>query len=131
MNIIVGDFKFFKGNNIGDIPQEVQPEVVRQTIRGILNGNVQGVDITPYQRILNRQIYSSEIMDMSRNEWDEVRVDNPQFVYHLYAIFKPSTRHSPPSVIEFHGARDSFPTFVTNNPNIRYTFEFIKVPNTI
>jgi hypothetical protein len=130
MNIIVGDFKFFKGTNTSNdnVPQE-QP--VRPTVRGILNGNVQGVDITPYQRVLNRQVYDSEIMDMSRNEWDEIRIDNPQFIYHLYAIFKPATRHSPPSVIEFHGARDSFPTFVTNNPNIRYTFEFIKVPNTI
>lgn len=128
-------FKFFSGSKENNNTVGPTPTLINQTVtQGILNGAVSGEECAPYSKRLNGVWYESEIMDLSRNEWHEIRISNPEFIYLLYAIFKPRTRWAGPSVIQFYGNTNSdeaFPSFVTNNPNIRYTFEFIKIPNLI
>lgn len=101
-------------------------------ITGYLNGLLFNrlTEFVPYKREVNGYLYESTISEASYNEWREILERDNDYTYYFYAVLKPTeTDLFPEEVIELNGHTDSFPLFTVINPNIKYFYEYIKVPN--
>ncbi len=101
-------------------------------IKGYLNCLLHNrvTDFIPYKKEINGYVYESTISEFSYNEWREIIQTQNDYTFYFYAVLKPAeTDLFPEEVIELDGRTEVFPSFAIQNPNIRYFYEYIKIPN--
>lgn len=124
-------FKFGEGF-VNDNLNEPQPYENLFNVTGYLNGLFFNrlTEFVPYKKEVNGYIYESTINEFSYNEWINILETNIDYTFYFYAILKPADADLfPEEVIELNGHRESFPLFVIMNPETKYFYEYIKIPN--
>jgi hypothetical protein len=124
-------FKFGEGF-VKNILNDVEPYQNVFNITGYLNCLFYNrvVDFAPYKKEVNGYSYESTLSEFSYNEWREIIERHNDSTFYFYAVLKPAeTDLFPEEVIELNGHTESFPLFAIMNPNRKYFYEYIKVPN--
>jgi len=124
-------FKFGEGF-VKNILNDVEPYQNVFNITGYLNCLFHNrvVDFAPYKKEVNGYSYESTLSEFSYNEWREIIERHNDSTFYFYAVLKPAeTDLFPEEVIELNGHTESFPLFAIMNPNRKYFYEYIKVPN--
>lgn len=124
-------FKFGEGF-VKNILNDVEPYQNVFNITGYLNCLFHNrvVDFAPYKKEVNGYSYESTLSEFSYNEWREIIERHNDSTFYFYAVLKPAeTDLFPEEVIELNGHTESFPLFAVMNPNRKYFYEYIKVPN--
>jgi len=117
---------------VKNILNDVEPYQNVFNITGYLNCLFHNrvVDFAPYKKEVNGYSYESTLSEFSYNEWREIIERHHDSTFYFYAVLKPAeTDLFPEEVIELNGHTESFPLFAVMNPNRKYFYEYIKVPN--
>ena len=124
-------FKFGEGF-VKNTLNEVEPYENIFNIQGYLNCLIHNrvTDFVPYKKEVNGYSYESTLSEFSYNEWREIIERHNDSTFYFYAVLKPAeTDLFPEEVIELNGHTESFPLSAVTNPNTKYFYEYIKIPN--